>query len=81
MNRCVLLLIIGSLLLTLGCGGNDNPAGVVYDVLAVTTASLPSGVAGTAYSETLTATGGDGSYTWSVTIGSLPTGLSLTAPS
>jgi hypothetical protein len=27
MNRRVLLLIIGSLLLPLGCGGNDDPAG------------------------------------------------------
>ena len=45
--------------------------------LAVTTTSLSSGVPTVAYSETLTATGGDGNYTWSVTVGSLPTGLSL----
>jgi internalin A len=49
----------------------------VYDVLAVTTTSLPSGSTGAAYSETLVAEGGDGIYTWSVTAGSLPPGLSL----
>jgi Leucine-rich repeat (LRR) protein len=49
----------------------------VYDVLSVTTMSLPAGATGFAYGEALTATGGDGSYIWSVTVGSLPTGLSL----
>ena len=78
MNRRVLLLIIGSLLLPLGCGGNDDPTGPAYATLVVTTTSLPNAAPTVAYSDTLTATGGDGSYTWSVTIGSLPTGLSLT---
>jgi Leucine-rich repeat (LRR) protein len=78
MNRRVLLLIIGSLLLPLGCGGNDDPTGPAYATLAVTTTSLPNAAPTVAYSETLVATGGDGTYTWSVTIGSLPTGLSLT---
>lgn len=45
--------------------------------LAVTTTSLPSGTQHHAYSETLAATGGYPSYTWSVTAGSLPAGLSL----
>ena len=49
----------------------------VYDVLSVKTTSLPSGSTGVAYSEALVATGGDSNYTWSVTDGSLPTGLSL----
>ncbi|MGD0732538.1 MAG: Ig-like domain repeat protein [Terracidiphilus sp.] len=47
--------------------------------LAVTTASLPDGTAGTAYAQTLTATGGVTPYTWSISNGSLPAGLSLTA--
>ena len=38
---------------------------------------LGCGVAGIAYSETLTAQGGTTPYTWSVTSGSLPPGLSL----
>ena len=44
--------------------------------LTVTTTTLPAGVVGTPYSETLTATGGTGSKTWSKT-GTLPTGLTL----
>lgn len=45
----------------------------------VTTASLPSGVVGTAYSQTLAATGGVTPYAWSVSTGTLPAGLSLVA--
>jgi len=48
--------------------------------LTVTTASpLPGGTNGTAYSTTLVASGGTTPYTWSVTAGSLPVGLSLAA--
>ena len=48
--------------------------------LTVTTASLPAATAGTAYTATLTATGGTGSgYTWSISSGSLPAGLTLAA--
>jgi Putative Ig domain/IPT/TIG domain len=48
--------------------------------LAVTTTSLPGGQVGTAYGPaTLAATGGVTPYTWSVTSGSLPPGLSLDA--
>jgi hypothetical protein len=45
--------------------------------LAVTTASLPDGTQSSAYSQSLAASGGFGSYSWSVTVGSLPAGLSL----
>jgi hypothetical protein len=45
--------------------------------VTVTTASLANGAVGTAYSATLAASGGTGTYTWSVTGGSLPAGLSL----
>jgi Putative Ig domain/Protein of unknown function (DUF1565) len=48
--------------------------------LAVTTVSLPSGQAGSAYSSRLLAGGGTTPYTWSLSSGSLPPGLSL-APS
>ena len=47
--------------------------------LAITTTSLPNGVANTAYSATLAASGGTLPYTWSVTNGSLPAGLALNA--
>jgi hypothetical protein len=42
--------------------------------LSVTTISLPTGLVGTAYSATLTATGGTSPYTWAVS-GTLPAGL------
>lgn len=50
---------------------------VVNPAVTVTTASLPAGVVGTAYNQTFTAAGGISPYTWAVTTGSLPAGLSL----
>jgi Putative Ig domain len=47
--------------------------------LAITTTSLPNGQVGVAYSTSLAATGGTTPYTWSLTSGTLPTGLSLNA--
>ena len=47
--------------------------------LAVTTTSLPAGTVGTAYNQTLTATGGVTPYKWGLTAGSLPAGLSLSS--
>lgn len=47
--------------------------------LAVSPSSLPNGTQGTAYSQTITATGGTGPYTYALTSGSLPTGLTLSA--
>jgi|GEM_PF-1205303 len=44
-----------------------------------TTSPLPSGTIGTAYSQTLAASGGTAPYTWSVSSGSLPAGLSLSS--
>jgi pro-kumamolisin-like protein/MBG domain-containing protein/Big-like domain-containing protein/putative Ig domain-containing protein len=45
--------------------------------LTITTTALNYGVAGTAYSQTLAATGGAGPYTWQLTAGRLPSGLTL----
>lgn len=45
--------------------------------LAVTTTSLPGGIINNAYSQVLGASGGTTPYTWSITAGSLPTGLIL----
>jgi uncharacterized protein YhjY with autotransporter beta-barrel domain len=60
----------GSKSYTLNIGGN---------VLTVNPGSLPNGTNGTPYSQTVTATGGTGPYTFSVSSGSLPAGLALNA--
>ena len=51
----------------------------IYDPLKITTSSLPNGIVGVGYSATLAATGGKSPYTWSISAGSLPAGLSLNA--
>src|SRR5207253_1648612 len=45
--------------------------------LALSPASLPSAAVNSPYSATLSATGGSGTYTFAVTSGSLPSGLTL----
>jgi hypothetical protein len=45
----------------------------------ISTVSLPAGAVNTAYSQTLAATGGTTLYSWSVSSGTLPAGLSLSA--
>jgi len=55
---------------------NENGSGGGGTAPAITTASLPNGTVGTAYSQTLTATG-DTPITWTLDSGTLPTGLIL----
>src|SRR5581483_1126208 len=45
--------------------------------LAISTSSIPGGNPGTAYGASLLATGGTAPYSWSITSGSLPTGIAL----
>jgi hypothetical protein len=52
---------------------------IVSGSVTITTTSLPDGTIGTAYSQTLAATGGTTPYTWAVTTGTLPAGLTLAA--
>ncbi len=47
--------------------------------LVITTTSLPNTLVGGAYSENLQATGGTPPYTWKITSGALPAGISLTS--
>ena len=61
----------------------DDIDGVTYKypapgaiALAITTTSLPDGTANSAYSATLSATGGTGSYSWSIAV-ELPGDMSL----
>lgn len=61
--------------------GTSSPATVFITVsaptVAITTPSLPNGTVGSIYSTTLSASGGTAPYTYSITSGSLPAGLSL----
>ena len=45
--------------------------------LTLSPTTLPSGTTGTAYSQTISASGGAGGYTYSITSGTLPAGLGL----
>jgi hypothetical protein len=47
--------------------------------VAITCASLPTATASTAFSTTLTASGGTQPYTWTLASGQLPSGMSLSA--
>ena len=53
---------------------------IVAGSLAISTSStLPAGVAGTAYSQALAAYGGTPPYSWSLTAGTLPAGVTLSS--
>ncbi len=47
--------------------------------LTITTSSLPGATAGSSYTATIDASGGTPPYSWSITSGSLPPGLSLSS--
>lgn len=54
---------------------SSAPSGLRID----TASPLPQGTAGTAYNQALSATGGVSPYTWSVTSGTLPGGITLSS--
>jgi PKD repeat protein len=60
-----------------GGTGNATLTITVVNPLSVTTTLLPSGAVGTSYSQILTAVGGVPPYSWSVSAGSLPLGMTL----
>ena len=47
--------------------------------LAISTTTLPDAIEFTAYSHQLTASGGTAPYTWAITAGALPAGLTLSS--
>ncbi|TAE34828.1 MAG: hypothetical protein EAZ91_00145, partial [Cytophagales bacterium] len=53
------------------------PASCTVCSLSITTASLPNGQVGVAYSQTITATGGTAPLTYTLSAGTLPAGLNL----
>ena len=55
------------------------PLTILDTNLSITLTGLPAGIVGTAYTTTLTATGGATPYTWSLTSGTLPSGVTLNA--
>lgn len=62
---------------TSNCDNKCQTSGIV----SITTNSLPDAIQNQSYSQTLSATGGKTSYSWSVLSGSLPTGLSVNSSS
>jgi len=76
-SRCRPFVAMALLCCGVGCGTANDPKGVV--AVTVTTSVLPNGLAGSAYSQQLTATGGAGSIIWRVAAGVLPNGLGLSA--
>jgi hypothetical protein len=62
-----------SLSIVIGTTNAQAPA------LSITSSTLASGTDGTAYSSQLKASGGTPAYTWSITSGKLPAGLTLAA--
>ncbi len=60
-------------------GARAYTLAVACPAMAVTPDALPLGVVGVAYAETLVSSAGAAPFAWSVTAGSLPTGLTLGA--
>lgn len=64
---------------THGRGAWRVPLQAGCPTITVAPATLPNGSVGAAYSQTITASGGTAPYTFAVTSGTLPTGLTLSA--
>jgi hypothetical protein len=83
-SQSVTISAISSLTYTLTCTtGAGSQAGSatlqVVPPLSISSTTLPSGQAGSAYSATLSATGGVPPYSWTIANGALPEGLSFNA--
>lgn len=64
---------------TLSIAGNASASTVAAPALAVASSALPAGTVGVAYAQTVQASGGTPAYTWTISSGSLPAGLSMAA--
>jgi len=62
-----------------GCTGTQAVTLQVCPVITMSPATLPNGTINTAYSQTITSSGGTSPYTYAVSTGSLPTGLTLSS--
>src|SRR5271166_530280 len=70
------LALIFSVILT-ACGGGSSTPPAPAGPPTLETQTLPGGVVNQNYSAILSAIGGTGAYTWSISSGSLPPGLTL----
>ena len=71
-----------SIIAVVGSNWQSSAITTSYTALAVTTTSLPGGTVGAAYSSTLAATGGSGTYThWALSSGTLPSWATLNSSS
>jgi uncharacterized repeat protein (TIGR01451 family) len=61
-----------------GTAAPNDPTVISIACPTITLSALPDGTYNTAYSQTITASGGNGPYTFAVTSGTLPGGLTLT---
>jgi hypothetical protein len=62
-----------------GCQGSQAINFQICPVISVSPASLPYGTINTAYSQNITASGGSSPYSYAVTSGSLPAGMTLSS--
>ena len=65
-------------LFLMACGGGGSKPAPPKQLI-ITTSSLPNAAVNSPYKNNVAATGGTGSYSWSVISGSLPPGLTLNA--
>jgi protocatechuate 3,4-dioxygenase beta subunit len=66
---------------TYGCAGSATYSLKICPVLTISPSSSFNGTVGTALNQTFTATNGTSPYTWAITSGTLPVGLSLNTSS
>jgi Putative Ig domain/Cohesin domain len=64
---------------SLGGSASQSYTVVINPAVAITTTALPGGSTGTAYSQTIAASGGTGSKTFAASAGTLPTSLTLSS--
>jgi hypothetical protein len=71
----------GSASVTVQNGGTATSAASTFSIgpftLVISTTTLPDAIVGSGYSQILAATGGSPPYTWSVTAGTLPSGIAI----
>jgi Putative Ig domain len=90
-NRSIKTNLIGTLLflfaasILVGCAGGVSSSQTIphssTTPLTISTTSLPGGQVGSAYQNSLSATGGTPPYHWSIASGTLPNGLGINAAS